>query len=249
MQEGLIETPCALIVESIDRLGRDELGKAQTRFQSLLTSGVTVVTLSDNQVYTPESANDLGRIMICLVNMHRAHEESQVKSNRSAYAWDKCREGDIAKMGGIVPGWLKRTADRKGFELIPERVEVVQRIFHLAATGFGSMAIARKLNEEGVKSFTGQQWSAGCLSKMLTRRTVLGEWQPRKSHIVEGKKRFIPHGEPLTIYPGIIDQATWAKVQADRRGRNRGGLKAVKVKPSLAHQSSPAFSTVPVAHR
>lgn len=234
LQEGLITTPCALIVESIDRLGRDELGKAQSRFQSLLNQGVTVVTLSDNQEYTPESANDLGRIMICLVNMHRAHEESQVKSMRSKGAWDKCREtGNIKLMGGITPGWLKRKEDRSGFDLIPERVETVKRIFKMALNGFGSLRIARQLNEEDLKSFSGKQWSSGCIAKMLARRTVLGEWQPREQYIVNGKKRYRNAGEPHKIYPQVIDEVSWARVQSSRKGRDTGGLRGFRGRAKL----------------
>lgn len=225
VEQGLITTPCALLVESLDRLGRDELGKAQARFQALLAAGMTVVTLADNQEYTPESCNDLGRIMISLVTMYRAHEESQIKAVRSKAAWNNCRAtGNLKRRGGITPGWLKKTEDRTGFVVIEERAAIVHRIFDMAVQGYGSVRIVKTLNDEGIPSFTGGQWSSGCVSKMLTRRTVLGEWQPREQYYVDGKKRFRDVGEPQQIYPPVIDPATWAKVQDARRSRGKGPI-------------------------
>jgi len=40
--------------------------------------------------------------------------------------------------------------DRKSFELIPERVALVKRMFDLNAMGVGQMTIARTFNQEQI---------------------------------------------------------------------------------------------------
>src|SRR5579862_8014108 len=49
--DGRIEKGSYLIVESLDRLSRNDLPKALRLFLDILEAGIVVVTLSDNHVY------------------------------------------------------------------------------------------------------------------------------------------------------------------------------------------------------
>ena len=55
VKAGEIETPCALLVENLDRLSRDKIPNALTQFLGIIEAGISIVTLMDKQVYNSES--------------------------------------------------------------------------------------------------------------------------------------------------------------------------------------------------
>ena len=226
VEDGKIEQGSWLLVESLDRISREKLGAAQRRLSELLELGITIATIADGNVYKPSSRDSLGDALQMMVVLSRSHEESLMKSQRSKGGWAKTRrvakEGQAhpQSKGGILPMWLQKTNTGE-VETIPERVALVQRVYKMALDGLGSVAIANRLNSEGLTSGTGKPWSAGSISKLLTRRFVLGEWQPHTTTITEdGKRKLIPDGEPLHIYPPIISEADWLRVQKMRKSRD-----------------------------
>ena len=77
-----------MLVESLDRLSRTEITVALTQFLNIINSGVTVVTLMDQMSYNREAINqNPGSIMMSIVIMIRAYEESLTKSKRLSQAW------------------------------------------------------------------------------------------------------------------------------------------------------------------
>lgn len=182
VDDGRVAKGSYLLVENLDRLSRDKIMPALNRFSALLEKGVIVVTLSDQKVYTAESLNNLPDLMLSLLVMSRAHDESKVKSGRLAAVWDARRQRAKAEgkpATSIAPKWL-RLADGK-FELIPERAEIVRRIFRMAIEGQGKMAIARKLNAEGVSCFNSKKgWYGSYVYRILNNPAVIGRYHPMK---------------------------------------------------------------------
>nr|WP_275664293.1 recombinase family protein [Vibrio brasiliensis] len=111
--------------------------------------------------------------------------------------------------------------------MIPERVELLKRIFQMTIDGLGAIAIHKQLNHEGIKpwgrSKTG--WHTTYIKKILRARTVLGEYQPFKT---ENGKR-IEDGEPIQgYYPSAIDIDTFKKANLaieSRQGKTSGTRK------------------------
>jgi len=91
VQEGLIPQGSVLIVESLDRLSRQEILTAFSQFTAILSAGIKIVTLIDGYEYSKDSINDIGNIMFSIMSMSRAHEESEVKSKRLKAAWENKR--------------------------------------------------------------------------------------------------------------------------------------------------------------
>ena len=92
LSAGRIETGSLLLVESLDRLSRDKLTEALARFMDILTAGIEIVTLIDGKHYTKESINnDQGALIVSLVIMFRANEESETKSKRLKAVWGRKR--------------------------------------------------------------------------------------------------------------------------------------------------------------
>jgi hypothetical protein len=51
------------------------------------------------------------------------------------------------------PSWLNLSEDRRSFIFLPDRAEVVKKIFELSIGGLGSYAIANVLNKQKVPPF------------------------------------------------------------------------------------------------
>ena len=205
-----------LLVENLDRLSRDKITPALNRFSSLLAKGITVVTLSDGKVYTEESLNNLPDLMLSLLVMSRAHEESEMKSRRVRAAWQSKRDRAVSEghiLTAKAPAWLRL---RDGsFEVIEDRADIVRSIFRRALEGHGKAAIAYRMNEEGIEPFgdgpsqarKANGWHPSYIKKILSNEAVIGRFQPMRRVWVDGKKRREPDGPPIEGYfPVILDE-------------------------------------------
>ena len=90
VKAGNVERGSYLLVESLDRLSREEILPAHTLFLSIVQAGINLVTLADKRVYRAKSTN-LVDMITSLVIMERAHEESKTKSLRVGAAWKQKR--------------------------------------------------------------------------------------------------------------------------------------------------------------
>ena len=90
VKAGSVERGSYLLVESLDRLSREEILPAHTLFLSIVQAGINLVTLADKRVYRAKTTN-LVDMITSLVIMERAHEESKTKSMRVGAAWKNKR--------------------------------------------------------------------------------------------------------------------------------------------------------------
>lgn len=247
---GIVERGSYLLVESLDRLSREEILPAHTLFLSIVQAGINLVTLADKRVYRAESAN-LVDLITSLVIMERAHEESKIKSIRISAAWKNKRAKAAAvaqPMTALCPAWLRLSKDRKSYEPIPERAEIVVGIFADTISGVGMYSIARRLNEQGIPAFVGKNgWHQSYIAKTLSNRAVLGEFQPHVK--IDGTR--IPYEDPIPgYYPAILRaeqfyQAQHAKAARRIGGRGRKGLGYSNLFTGLARC---AYCNSPVAY-
>jgi DNA invertase Pin-like site-specific DNA recombinase len=224
IDSGAVKAGSYLLVESLDRLSRAEIITALNQFTSIISKDITIVTLTDNRVYTKDSINDIGNLMYSLMVMSRAHEESLMKSKRLSAAWENKRQKARKtghKLTKTCPAWLELKNEE--FHVIPDRVEVVKQIFQMALDGLGYVSIAKRLNlvqqptfDAGGKKSNG--WYTSYVVRILKNPAVFGQFTP---HIyVDGKR--VPQ-EPIDHYfPEIISQQDYYAVQAaitSRRGK------------------------------
>ncbi|MDF5014260.1 recombinase family protein [Vibrio parahaemolyticus] len=222
VQQGKVAQGSYLIVESLDRLSREEVDIAFSRFASILRANINIVTLQDGKQFTRESLKNTTDILTSILVMLRAFEESDIKAKRIKAARDeKHRQARENKKptGYRPPDWIK--LENGSYHLIPERAAIIKRIFQLNNDGLGAIAISRLLNEEKIpawgRSKTG--WQTSYIKKILKARTVLGEYQP---HLVINKVR-TPEGEPISgFYPAVIDPNTFKLAQLTMKARGNG---------------------------
>jgi hypothetical protein len=129
-----------------------------------------------------------------------------------------------AKKISAAPSWLGLSEDRLSFVFLPDRAEVVHRIFQLAIGGMGSYAIANYLDERKVPPFTqSSHWDHTTIDYMLRNRATYGEYQPKS--FASGHKKGVPTGPPVPdYYPAVIDKVTFEAAQVARQQNlaNRG---------------------------
>jgi DNA invertase Pin-like site-specific DNA recombinase/prefoldin subunit 5 len=234
VEQGAVARGSYLIVESLDRISREHVLAAQAVFLRIIQAGINLVTLTDGRVYRAGETN-LGDLVISLVIMSTAHEESLKKSQRVGAAWKHKRLKAAAgtPMTERCPAWLCLSPDRKAYEAIPARVAIVRRIFEETIAGVGMYSVAKRLNHERIPAFVGKNgWHQSYVAKTLANRAVLGEFQPNRK--VDGKR--VPDGEPIAnYYPAIIDEATFFQAQASKRLRSSGGTGAGRKGPTFTN--------------
>lgn len=232
VDEGRIPAGSYLIVESLDRLSREEVKDALPRFLDLLKKGIRIYTSIDNHLYT-ENYN-LTDLIISVISMSRAHEESSTKGSRVAAAWREkrglARSDKKVPLGAACPYWLKLIDG--AYVEVKERVEVIRRIFDMTIAGYGQAVISRRLNEDGVPVFGSTRstkekprnksglWGTSSVQKILHNRALLGEYQP--THLV-GRIRQ-NDGDPIQgYYPEIITPDVFLQAKAARAQRQTSG--------------------------
>ncbi|WP_426991922.1 recombinase family protein [Methylomonas sp. CM2] len=216
VKDGFIPSDSYLLVESLDRISRLKARAAAAILGDICDLGISVVTLNDNKVYTKDSLdNDFAFIMAVLIFV-RANEESNVKSDRLKFAWDKKRGEAVSSkkpMTKLIPAWL-RVADGKIVKN-DRRVRIIRFIFAKFLAGVGYASIASLLNEKGIKPWQhGKFWHRSYIKKILQNPTVIGHFTPHVMRRDGHKKTRIPLETIVDYFPAIIDEDVFYRVQA-----------------------------------
>jgi hypothetical protein len=145
--------------------------------------------------------------------------ESERKAYLLSKTWKQKRAAiSQIKLTSICPQWLELNKKRTAFDIIDDRVKVVQEIFQLSDNGYGKRRIAAHLNRMGVETWgrgksKADGWHSSYVAKILGNRAVLGEFQP---HRMDNGKR-IPEGDSISDYfPAVIDLPTFERANSRR---------------------------------
>ncbi len=237
IERGQVEPGSMLIVESLDRLSREPPLDALDQMRAIVKAGVEIVTLADGQRYGLRSLRQgLEQLLVALVRMSTAHGELEQKSQRVREAWmEKKRRAaeqrEALTKGGV--GWCR--IENKRYVPIPERADMVRRIFRELANGVGHSAIATRLNRDGIATWgRSHGWYPSYVKKILSNRAVLGFYQPhRKLH-----GRRVPEGDEIAgYYPQVVDNDLFwsAQAAASKRRVGGGGPRGKKISNLFSH--------------
>ncbi|MBY0611559.1 MAG: recombinase family protein [Beijerinckiaceae bacterium] len=187
VQAGEVKPGSYLLIENFDRLSREHVVKALSLFLTLTSAGITIVTLMDGKVYNMETLEtNQTQLLISIIVMSRAYEESATKSKRVGDAWRKKKQAareDGQAMTARCPGWIKLVGGpKKGrYEIIPDRAAIVAQIFEDTIAGDGRRKIAARLNEAGVTTWgpgrsRGKYWHDSYVQKLLSNHSTYGRY-------------------------------------------------------------------------
>lgn len=181
--QRVVETPCTLLIEQIDRFSRMDTLDAIVLFRDMIYAGVEVVCTKDGRRYNTDAIrkDPYTALLPLMVELIGANMYSDNLSKRVGSAWAakraKLANGEHHIYTTVCPGWLQAApegdatsvaSDGRGFEVIPDRAAVLRRIYELRARGHGPGAIAKILNQEHVSTWpriladgTVQLWKQG----------------------------------------------------------------------------------------
>ncbi|QNI87748.1 recombinase family protein [Synechococcus sp. ROS8604] len=246
-----------LLVEDIDRFSRMEVEDGIRELLAIFDAGlgIAVCPYEDDDTW-----NRLGIITNLntggeeiLRELKRARRESERKRERRLGAvddkWKAIREGNLSKAfkprgksksAKDYPFWLEfhpEERDGRGVFKANEHWPLIVRIWELART-MGGARIAQVLKQEGFKSPHPRKGEEKLLSPefvrlLLKRRTVLGEFQPRR-------KNNKPAGPPIPgVFPPVITEGEWKKIRGIIEDRDTGlGATRSKKKHNLFEKRS-----------
>lgn len=232
VRQGEVPAGSILVVESLDRLSREDVLDALPRLLDLIAAGVKIVTLADGQEYSDKGlrANPMPLVFSLLIMM-RANEESRTKSMRVGKAWlhKRVRAAETGQaMTSICPAWIRLVGGpRDGrYELIVERAAIVRRIFEDTIAGQGRRAIAKALNGErvptwGVGGKKGLHWHDSYIQKILENPAAYGRFEPLSKRAGgDGRGNIVLDG----YFPAAIDEALFyaARAASQARGYRQG---------------------------
>lgn len=216
VEGGRVPKGSYLVIENLDRLSREHTRPALSLFMQILDAGINIVQLSPETVFRHDSTDPFD-VMRAVLELSRGHSESKMKSERVGKAWAQ-KKLRVRENGELytrrLPGWIREKGGK--LHLIPSHVRAIQRIFQLAAAGYGIVRTVRKLIEEKIPAFgSSGQWNRAYVSLILQDQRVLGELQPRQ-----------PDGEPdgdaiKGYYPPAVSQAEWDMAHAEPRSTLR----------------------------
>jgi DNA invertase Pin-like site-specific DNA recombinase len=221
---GRVPRGSVFVVESLDRLSRDQIRPALQLFLALQDFGITIVTLQPEREYLPDGTDALSLIEPLII-FARGHEESLMKSHRRREAWKAAYNNARQTNGNIIktcPAWLEHHED--GFRIRHKAAAIVSRIFDLAIEGMGVYSITRVLNHEGLPTIgtsKHKKWVRSYVHRILTSPAAVGTYQPHK----QDGKTFVAEGPPIPNYfPAIITQERWDDAQRaiEQRGNGKG---------------------------
>ena len=160
-----------IVVKDLSRFGRNyiETGNYLERVFPFL--GVRFISINDgyDSHNTAKNGDNLTIVLKNLVNDMYVKDIS--KKIRTAVEI-KRRKGDF--VGGLTPyGYMKSPADKHKLIIDRETALTVRDVFQWKAEGMSSMAIARKLNENGVQSPQNYWYNKGILSHSRYAKKIL----------------------------------------------------------------------------
>ncbi|MQU57017.1 hypothetical protein GHO26_04390 [Pseudomonas helleri] len=215
-------------LENIDRLTRRGPIDAILKVNAIISKGLKLAIISNNEQKIIEDVNDVFTIINLSIDAARSHGESKNKSDKGLSNWEEKRK--LAASHGVAmtaqaPAWLDtetfylmdetkgKQIKRRRYVLNPEKAETVRLIFELFQNGNGSLKIKNILNERNIPTFKGAEyWEPSIISKILRNLATFGFYQPQKQGI--GKRDLIPAGDPIHDYfPAIVSVETFEQCQ------------------------------------
>lgn len=201
IDNGQIEAGSILLIESLDRMSRQDVNIAQEILLSIINRGVTVVTLVDGSVYrTGGKPQDMfAQLLFSLAIFMRANDESRQKSDRKSDSWKHKRllAKDGEYHGGQTPQWIEVVNGK--YRVIEAVAQKVCDIFNdYAHNGMGGYRLTAKY---GVPQATIGTW--------LDNPTVIGTLTVTEN----GVKVLYPKHYPAIVDPKVYELAQQRRAQ------------------------------------
>jgi DNA invertase Pin-like site-specific DNA recombinase len=189
-----------LYVWSIDRLGRGDFRAMVNAWGDLKDAGVTIFSCQEGDISSHP-------IVFSTMSILASNERARIRE-RTLPAKLLKRDRGLWVLGRVPYGY--RALPDQTLEQHPDHADIVKRIFR-EAIGYGSVTIAGRLNEDGIRAMwrnAASGWEARSVTQVLTNTMAYG----------------VQSGVRYRIRPNpIISQTDFERVSAARAARYRKG--------------------------
>ena len=199
--------PAYLILWKTDRLSRDRIDAVIAK-KRLRECGVKIV-------YVAESIpDDDEATQILMESIYEAMAASFIVSHRKNVMRGLAYNAENALYNGIkILGYTGEPDHR--YEIDDNTAPTVRRIFTEYVGGVPMQKICNSLNESGIRTNRGNQFTVNSLHRILTNRAYIGEYKFGEVCIPDG-------------IPRLIDDETFQAAQSRLEANKRGGKGAIK---------------------
>ena len=207
-----------LLVWKIDRISRNLLDFA-TMYAELKSLGITFV--SKNEQFDTSTA--IGEAMLKIILVFAELERQMTAERVTAVMLSRANNGQWN--GGRIPYAYTYDKATKSFSVDPTEKLVYDRIVDLYEQKQSIIAVSRYLNEKGLTTRSGAEWSTTAVHKILTNPWYVGDYRYNvhaegTGYIVKDKDEWITienHHIP------VIDRDRFDRIQIMLRRNVRGG--------------------------
>lgn len=227
-----------VLVKDVSRLARnildfvDCIRKLKARDINVKFVNSDIDTLDDND-------------SMLLMSGLMAEEESRNMSKRIKFG--KRINAEKGRVPNLCYGYIKINGDKFNLKINKEEAEIVKEIFDLYVNkGHGTQKISEILNDRGLKSLRGVDWSTTSVSRILQNKIYAGYVINGKTEIknfIEKTRRIKDESEWFEVRNEnleIIPLELWEKAQNINKFNNIKSEKTIHKKRSNKH----LFSTL-----
>lgn len=231
------------------------LTKSVSRFaRNTVDSLVTIRKLKEKNVavvFEKEGINTLegtGEILITILSSLAQEESRNISEN---IRWGVVRKFEKGKVIVNCTKFMGYTKNEDGdLVIVPEEAEIVKLIFRLYLEGYSAKKISQYLEENGIKTATGQdKWYDSVIFKMLRNEKYMGDALLQKTYTVDfmTKKKVINKGIVPQYYveddhEPIIPKELFYRVQEELARRASMNKSAVTRKKNQKSKFSSEYA-------
>jgi len=158
-----------LVVWKIDRISRNLIDFAAMH-DELQSLGVTFV--SKNEQFDTSSA--IGEAMMRIILIFAELERKTTAERVTAVMLSRASDGQWN--GGRVPFGYSWSKEAKTFSIVPEEAKAIRRMAELYEQYQSLLYVAKYLNDAGIVTKTGGQWTPTTVRTILTNPWYIGQY-------------------------------------------------------------------------
>ena len=200
-----------ILTKSISRFARNTIVLLET-VRELRDLGVDILFEEQNI----HSISPDGELMLTILSSYAQEESHSVSENCK---WRLRKNFEKGVIGSITMFGYRRNAEGI-LEVKPKEADIVRMIFHDYISGMGGLAIAKKLNEMGICTVQGNEWTAPRIKDILSNEKYMGllilQKYYRNNYIEKVKTKNngeLPKYMVEEAHEAIVDAETFQKVQ------------------------------------
>ncbi|PTP95458.1 recombinase family protein [Vibrio splendidus] len=183
IDDGSIVKGSVIAITSLDRISRAKTNKAMELMLSVINRGIRIYTAMDGKLYSDDSPNLTADLIVSVIIMSQAHEESHKKSVRIKGANTKMIEAFLdgergkdgypkAISGGRLPWWVASIDSqiREDKIYFPIVKDAIKKMFD----GYGTNRLTEYLNDTYAAPQGRGKWSRSTVAKIHTYTALTG---------------------------------------------------------------------------